>query len=150
MERGHHAKWNNLRRTKTMFSPLYVISQKKKRNTTTKITKQLKLIDREQIGGCQKPSMMGSGESEQRGWKAQTSSDYTSKYCIAPLKVAERVDLKCSHHKKTNIFFVWCWRLTRLIVMIGSQYTQASNYYVYTVTNILLYVNFTSIKKCRG
>ena len=51
-----------------MFSPLYVISQEKKRNTTTKITTATQAHRyRERIGGCQKPSMMGSGISEQRG-----------------------------------------------------------------------------------
>ena len=36
--------------------------------------------------------------------------------------------------------------LTRLIVVIISQYIQISNHYVAPETNVILYVNYTSIK----
>lgn len=48
---------------------------------------------------------------------------------MAYLKVAKGVDLKSSHHKKTICNYAWQWMLIRLIVVIVSQYRQASNHY---------------------
>ena len=72
MERGHHAKWNKLTRTKAMFSPLYVISQKKKQTNP-----QFKLIDTEnRLVVARSLVWWGVGKMS-RDWKVQASSDYT-------------------------------------------------------------------------
>ena len=67
------------------------------------------------------------------------------------LKVANRVDLKSPHHKNIFFFFFcnygWCLMLTRLIVVIILQYIQILNHT--HETNIMLYVNYTSIKNLR-
>ena len=46
---------------------------------------------------------------------------------------------KCSHHKKTIWNFMWWWTLAKFIVIITLQISSPK-------TNILLYVNYISIK----
>lgn len=78
---------------------------------------------KEQTGGCQRWGMV---ETVEGGPKAQMPklskkyrrchiqySDWSSGYCLAYLKVAQRVDLKSSHHKKRICNYVRGWMLTK-------------------------------------
>ena len=70
--------------------------------------------------------------------------------CIVHLKVANRVDRKSPPHqekKKKICNYSQLWMLTRLTVVIISQYRQILNCYVVHLK--LIYVNYISIKNKR-
>lgn len=59
------------------------------------------------------------------------------------LKVAMRLNLKCSNHMKKNCSYVMRDVNTRLIAVIISQYIQKSLYYISEIN--MLHVNYISI-----
>ena len=62
------------------------------------------------------------------------------------MKVAERVELKSAHHKKRKLCnYVWWWVLSRLTVVLISQYVQILNHFAVYLKLIMFYVNYTSI-----
>lgn len=67
---------------------------------------------------------------------------HTKLYCT--LKVAERVGLKSSHHKKNN-HSMCQWMLTRVTVVTISQYIQMQNNYVVQLKH-MLHINYSSFK----
>ena len=63
-------------------------------------------------------------------------------YCIMYLKVAQRVDLRNSHHTHKGNYEVMVV-LTNLILVIISQYIRISNHVVHLKLPQLLYVNLS-------
>ena len=70
-----------------------------------------------------------------KSWECNVQhSDYSSKYYIIYLKVARRVDFKCSHHThkhtRTNYNCEEMAVLTNLIVVIILQYKCVSDHHI--------------------
>lgn len=64
---------------------------------------------------------------------------------VLHMKAAKRIDFKSYHKKK--IVSVWMvMNVTRIIAVIISQYIQKLNHYVVPGTDMMLCVNYTSVK----
>ena len=89
--------------------------------------------------------------NESWGWNIQHGDD--GQQCwIAYVKVAKRIDLKSSQCKKKTFFFwygnyMWEWMLTRLTVVIISQFIQIANHYGTQLKLIKCYMSAISPKK---
>ena len=57
-----------------------------------------------------------------------------------------RADLKNSHHKKNNFCNCVKMNVIRLTVVIILQYIQILNHYVTPDANIMLYINYNTVK----
>ena len=121
---GHHAKWL----TSQMEKDKYCIS------LVCAIWKA-ELMEIDYRGGYQS---WGWGKWGNVAWRAQTSGnnmkqfcgsniqcgDYGLEYCIIYLKVAKRVELECSHHKKEMVIMWHDAGVSTVVVILSIQVYQ--------------------------
>ena len=135
----------NQRKTNTAWSYLHIESKTKQKRAHRY---------REQTGCRRWGAREGVGKINEQGQRDKLSVINKSWGCnvqhgdctwTAYLKVAERLNLKSSDHKKRNFStYVWWWMLTRCTVVIISQSIQIMNHHIAHLKLVQCYVSIIS------